>query len=459
MIPLYLPKIRYAKRRQQILQKLEAQIDLVVYFNTPEKLRNYDNSYPYRADSSFLYLTGFSEPNSAFLLWNDASAKKTTRSKMSVFCMPRDPAQEQWNGFRYGPERAAELVGADAGFEINKLEEQILLWLNSRPKGVAPRIWTNASDSPTTKLALERILEKFRPRLRLGFLPIASVTDLNPRVGEQRLVKDADELAILREASKINVEGHKRVMRLLKPGLFEYQVQAEIEYEWTRRGARSPAYGSIVASGANATILHYHDNDRKMKDGDLLLLDAGCEFKFYASDITRTFPVNGTFSPEQRQIMDIVAEAHAEVIRIARPGLLYNKLHETADEVLLQGLISLKLLKGGVKALRETKAVKRYYPHSSGHWLGLDTHDQAPYVDERGNWLKLREGMVLTVEPGLYFMKNDTSVPAEYRGIGVRIEDDIAVKKGAAEILTDGLPRYAAEIEREMKRYSKASAL
>ncbi len=452
MIPLLFAKNVYAKRRERLVEGLLPDSDLVVFFNAPERIRNYDSGYPFRSDSSFLFLTGYAEPESAFLMWKE-KAGKGVRTRFHMFVLARDPVKEQWNGYRYGPERAKTMVDADFCDTNEKLGTTILDWLKDKvPPGSNPRIFTNARTYTERHVEFEKIISQFVPAMRLGKFPIEAIVDISSKAYALRLIKDNDELEVMRTASKINVGAHKKVMRSIQPGMNEYEIQALVEHEYKRKGCWGVAYQSIVASGSNATVLHYNDNSRRMKDGELLLLDAGCEYGGYASDITRTIPVNGKFSKEQRLIMDIVGEAHKEAVDVCRPGTPYKKIHERAEEVLIEGLRTLKFVKGSTKSILESKAHKKYYPHGTGHWMGLDVHDPCPYFDNKAQSLKLQPGMVLTVEPGLYFMKDDTSVPKEFRGIGVRIEDDIAVTRSKPEYLTDGLPRYAAEIEKEMAK-------
>jgi len=456
MIPRYHKLTTYQKRRQHLAKALGADTDLLIYFNTPEKTRNYDSDYFYRGDSSFLYMTGFPESESAFFLWKGRPlAKDAKPSKSLNFCLfslNRDPSMERWNGLRYGQKGAQKEFGANAAFAVEEMEKQFLEWMKQHSAGTRVRILTNALHAPELRNRLYKLIDAHKANLRKNSARIVSIEDVGPAIQQMRLVKDAEEIKTMKVAARIAADAHARALNMLKPGLFEYQIQAEIEGEFMRQGARCPSYNSIVASGANATILHYNSNNRRMKEGELLLIDAGCEFEHYASDITRTFPVSGKFSPEQRNIMDIVGEAHKEAILVARKGLPYPKIHYASETVLIEGLRSLKFLKGSTKEIREKGTHLRYSPHGTGHWLGLDVHDECPYVDTKGNPIKLDAGMVFTVEPGLYFMPQDKTVPAAYRGIGVRIEDDVVVKnKGSAEILTTDLPRYASEIEAFMK--------
>ena len=452
MIPPLFNKSVYAKRRSVLLDGLEPNRDLVVFFTSPFRYRNHDSSFRFRPESSFLYLTGYAEEHSAFMLWKEQKGQKV-QTFFRLFTMPKDPAREQWDGFRYGPEKAKQIFGAQEAFEIKDLETQILDWLGTKPlPGQAPRIHSNAFGYSEQKEWLDKVLERFSPPHRSKIRPLESMHDARPLVEDQRLVKSRDEIAVMKKAGEINVKAHLAVMHQIKPGMFEYEMQALVEYEYMRAGCPAPAYTTICAGGANATILHYIENSEKLKAGDLFLIDAGCEYNFYASDITRTLPVGGRFSESQRKIMDIVADAHEEAIRCIKPGVRANKPHLVAEEVLIEGLLDLKILKGTKKQILESQAHKRYYPHGTSHWLGMDVHDACPYLDHKGEYLKLESGMVFTIEPGLYFMENDETVAEEWRGIGVRIEDDVVVTNTKAVMLTEGLPRRAKDIEKEMPR-------
>ena len=450
MLSPFFAKDVYAKRRKQFAAHLESDQDLAVIFNAPVRTRNNDSTHRYRPESNMVYLVGIAEEQSAALIWRSG-----TKVHFELIVLPRDRTKEQWNGYRWGTTRALSTFGADACFEHSKLEERVLHWLSTKvAKGKAPRIWTNALGEPELKLQLENILSKYHPRERAGQKHIGGYSDTGLITRKLRIIKDAAELETMRESGRINVEAHLRAMHSIAPGIPEYQIQAVVEGEYLRQGCPYPAYTTIAASGDNATVLHYNDNNRIMKRGELFLLDAGCEHQFYASDITRTLPVGGQYSRAQRAIMDVVHEAHQEVIRITKPGIPFSKLQSTAQEVLAAGLISLKLIKGSsAKDAVTNGKLFRYYPHGVSHFLGLDVHDDNTYLNDDGSSITLKQGMVFTVEPGLYFLPDDKTVPAEYRGIGVRIEDDVAVTRNGAEVLTADLPRSASEIEAEMRTF------
>lgn len=379
-------------------------------------------------------------------MWREIGSANRAKTRFEVFTMPRDAAREQWDGYRWGPERAKTLLGADAAYTIDKLRAQILQWLERTPKGQTPRIFTNASTERENQIYLDRTLEEFDPRGRRGAHPLESISNVNTWTQALRRVKDAEELKVLRESARINVAGHLKLMQELRPGMRENEVRAILEGEYLKQGALDVAYSTIAAAGGNATILHYRAAREVCKKGDLLLVDAGCEYKGYASDITRTLPIGGKYSREQRLIMDLVMEAHQEAMLQVRVGRPYTGIHKAASKCLKEGLQKLKLLKKGVE-------YTRYYPHGTGHWLGLDVHDPCFYHEDDGESVKLEAGMVMTIEPGLYFMPDDKTAPSAFRGIGVRIEDDVVVSKsGAPENLTQALPRTADEVEDAMSK-------
>lgn len=448
MITPLFSKSEYAKRRDFLAGALDSHRDLVVLFTAPFRYRNHDSSYRFRPDSSFYYFTGFAEHDAVTFIW-----KENKKTRYQLFVLPRNKEREQWDGYRWGEKPAAKEFGANEAFQISKFEKQLLEHLSTVPlKGQHPRIWTNAMAYPECKKMLEGALDKFQPPHRSGIKPIEAIVDVRARTGQSRLIKSPAEIAIMKRAGEINVKAHLKVLEALKPGLMEYELQAICEHEYHVNGCMDPAYTSICAGGRNATILHYIENNERLKSGDLFLIDAGCEHHFYASDITRTYPINGKYSKEQRILMDLVSEAHAETLALVKPGLPYAKMHERATEVLVEGLIKLRFLHGKRDQVIKSLKHKQYYPHGTGHHLGHDVHDECPYFDEKGESLKLEAGMVFTIEPGLYFLRGDTSVPSQWRGLGVRLEDDIVVTSKGAALLTEGLPRSADEVETYMAR-------
>ena len=448
-------KNAFAQRRQNLLQNLkDSHPFLIILYNSPVYPMGADAHFPYRADSSFFYMTGFQEEESVALLWSDGK-----KSRYQLFVRPRDPKMEQWNGLRAGPEGAKNKFMADEAFPIHELDIQVQDWFRKLPKGSLPKIYSNFSTHPRLFEKLRSTLTKAQEAVhgdtRIGLAEASAYIEILPYIRALRLIKDSHEVKELRESSKINVQAHLQLMQELKPGMFEYQAQAIIEKVYMENGCRGPGYSSILGSGPNAAILHYHENNRQMKEGEMLLADCGCEFRMYQSDITRTLPVGKTFTPLQRKLMDIVHEAKKAAIDVCREGYTRMDIHRTASLSLIEGLKSLKILKGPTDKIYEKKEHFKYYPHGTGHWLGLDVHDPAPCF-ENGTDVKLKAGNVLTVEPGLYFMENDTTVPKEFRGLGVRLEDDIVVQvKGKApENLTGDLPSTWQDIERVKKTFS-----
>jgi Xaa-Pro aminopeptidase len=451
MIPFYFEKQTYARRRKELSLSLTPHKDLFLFFTASEKVKTHDNHYLFQPDNGFLYLTGLNEPDAAILVWREKKGAGI-QTKTQLFCLPRDREKEQWNGYRYGADRLKKETGVEDCFVISELKAKVLEWLMSVPTpGMRPRIMTNVQGHPEHKKTFEDILQDYHPPHRQAKLPVEAVYDFRFQVDSLRLVKDKEEIDLMRKSSQINVKAHLDVMHSIEPGMREYELQGIVESGFLKYGATGNAYNSICASGANATILHYNTNLDRIKDGDMFLIDAGCIYRGYCSDITRTIPANGKFTEKQRALMDIVCEAQQEAFRLSKPGNTLPQIHEATSCVLIEGLKTLKLLKGSTKEIYKQGSHRRYYPHGTGHWLGLDVHDANPYFDEKGRPIKLQPGMIYTIEPGLYFMKDDQTVPAEWRGLGVRVEDDVLVTSRGFENLTEGLPRTASEIEKEMR--------
>jgi Xaa-Pro aminopeptidase len=363
---------------------------------------------------------------------------------------------EQWNGLRLGPSGAKKTLMPDEAFEISELPAKVAEWFKKLPKGSLPHIYSNFSSHAPVFDQLRSITKNAVGPIRMNIADASAYIEVLPYLRKLRLIKDEIEIKTLRKSSEINVKAHLALMQELKPGMTEYQAQAIIENVYTYEGARGPGYSSILGSGPNAAILHYQENNRTMSSGEMLLADAGCEYKMYQSDITRTLPVGKTFTPLQRKLMDIVHEAKEAATAVCVEGRDIQEFHKTASLALIEGLKSLKLLKGSTESIYEKNEHKRYYPHGTGHWLGLDVHDPCP-LWENGETVKFKAGMLLTVEPGLYFMSNDTTVPKEFRGQGVRIEDDLLIRpKGKApENLTGSLPGTWKDIEAVKKATKK----
>lgn len=425
-----------AARRAGLLRAMGNGVAVVP--TSPERIRNRDSHYPYRHDSYFYYLTGFTEPEAALVLVGGAAPRAI------LFCRERNVEREIWDGDRLGPERARERFGFDEAHPIATLDEQLPALLENQPALFAP-----LGGDPEWDARAMRWLNAVRAKSRAGIEAPERFHDVRALLDEMRLVKDAHELACMRRAASISVEAHRRAMQATRPGRFEYEIEAELLYAFRRRGAQFPAYWPIVAGGASACTLHYVTNDARLADGTLLLIDAGCELDGYAADITRTFPVNGRFTRAQRDVYEIVLSAQRAAIDQVRAGSGWNEPHDAAVRVLAQGMLDLKLLPGSLDEVLEKETYKRFYMHRTGHWLGLDVHDAGEYK-RSGLWRTLRPGMTLTVEPGLYIRAAD-DVPAPLHDIGVRIEDDVAVTAQGCEVLTAAAPKSVDEIEALMR--------
>jgi Xaa-Pro aminopeptidase len=422
----------YAERRGRLAAALGDGVAVIA--TAPERPRNRDTHYPYRHDSYFYYLTGFPEPEAVLVLAGGAAPRAT------LFCRERSAEREIWDGFRHGPEGARERFGFDEAHPIAALDEKMTALLADRPA-----LWYPVGADTHWDARVMRWLNAVRAQARAGVTAPHQLQDLHAALDEMRLVKDAHELSLMRRAAAISAAAHRRAMLAARPGLAEYEIEAELLHEFRRGGAQFPAYWPIVAGGANACVLHYVQNDAPLADGALLLIDAGCELQGYAADITRTFPVGGRFSGAQRAVYEVVLEAQRAAMAKVRVGAAWNEPHDAAVRVLAQGMVDLKLLAGSLDAILEKETYKRFYMHRTGHWLGLDVHDAGEYK-RAGAWRALEPGMTLTVEPGLYIRAAD-DVPGALHDIGVRIEDDVAVTAGACEVLTAAAPKAIDEIE------------
>jgi len=426
----------YAARRAKVAAQMGEGVAVVA--TAPERVRNRDSHYPYRFDSYFYYLTGFMEPEAVLVI----VAGKTPRS--ILFCRNKDPEREIWDGFRYGPEVAREVFGLDEAHPVATLDEALPKLLENQPALHYP-----VGAEADWDARVMRWLNAVRARSRAGVTAPARLHDVRVLLDDMRLLKDAHEVGVMRRAARIAAAAHRRAMQAARPGRMEYEIEAELLHEFRRNGAQFPAYSPIVASGANACVLHYVSNDARLGKGALLLIDAGCELDGYASDITRTFPVDGRFTGAQRSVYDIVLAAQAAAISTVRAGAGWNEPHDAAVRVLAQGMLDLKLLSGSLDEALEKETYKRFYMHRTGHWLGLDVHDAGEYK-RAGEWRKLEPGMALTVEPGLYIRAAD-DVPEALRDIGVRIEDDVVVTGGGCEVITAEAPKRIEDIEALMR--------
>ncbi len=420
-----LPKEEFGERRTRVFTQMQPNSALLL-FSEIEKRRNNDCTYPFRQDSYFWYLTGFNEPNAALLLLKTEQAEKAI-----IFLRPRDPLLETWNGRRLGVERAPQQLNVNEAYSIEEFAT------------VLPKILKNLT-------ALYHVPEIHTWGDKLvteSGVSFSEILDWRPMLSEMRLIKSPNEIRLMQQAGQITALGHIKAMQTTRPNRFEYEIESDILHEFNRHCARFPSYNSIVAGGNNACILHYTENDRPLNDGDLVLIDAGCEFAMYAGDITRTFPVNGKFSQPQREIYELVLKAQKRAIELLVPG---NSIKQANDEVIrikTQGLVNLGILKGDVDTLIEQQAYRQFYMHGLGHWLGLDVHDVGSYGQDKQRILEI--GMVITVEPGIYIAE-DADVPEQYKGIGVRIEDNLLMTEYGNKILTAAAPKEIADIENLM---------
>jgi len=427
----------YRKRRDAVLKSMRERSGggVALVPTAAEVPRNRDSLYPFRHDSYFYYLSGFPEPEAVIALVADAEGDRHV-----LFCRERNEEREIWDGFRYGPDAAKEIFGFDEAHPIAALHDKLPEIASNRPALFTPLGLFEPWDRKVTEL-----LNEVRNRVRTGVAAPDEVVDVRATLDTMRLVKDEHEVALMRRACAISSAAHRRAMGATRPGMFEYQIEAELLHEFLREGAQAVVYSSIVASGPNACVLHYRDNNRQMNDGDLLLIDAGCEYQGYASDITRTFPVNGKFSGPQKAVYEAVLAAQLACIDAVKPGASFHDYHAVAERVLAQGFIDLGLVTGSLDAVLESGSYRQFYMHRAGHWLGMDVHDAGLY-QVRGESMRLVPGMVLTVEPGAY-IRPAANVSEAFWNIGVRIEDDVLVTADGVDNMTAGAPKSVAEIE------------
>jgi len=429
----------FEKRRNEVMQHMGGGVAIIP--TSPVRNRNRDVDYPYRPDSDFYYLTHFPEPEGVAVL-----VPGREHGEFILFCRDRNPEKEIWEGRRAGLEGAREEYGADDAFPIDDIDEILPGLLENREK-----VFYSIGRNPEFDNHLMNWVNEVRSKARNGVHAPGEFVDLNHIVHEMRLIKRPEEIRLMKRAAKVSAGAHRRAMQACRPGMMEYVLQAELQHEFMKGGSLFPAYPPIVGGGANSCILHYTDNNAELNDGDLLLIDAGAEIDGYAADITRTFPVNGKFSGEQKAVYEIVLAAQLAAIEQVRPGKHWNEPHETAIHVLTRGLTDLGLLKGSVDGHIENGGYKRFYMHRTGHWLGLDVHDVGDYkVDEV--WRELESGMVLTVEPGLYIAEGSKDIDARWWNIGIRIEDDVLVVRDGHEVLSRDVPKNVDEIEALMRK-------
>ncbi|HWD30089.1 Xaa-Pro aminopeptidase [Pseudomonas caricapapayae] len=442
----HIPKSEYARRRKALMAQMEPN-SIAILPAAAVAIRNRDVEHVYRQDSDFQYLSGFPEPEAVIAL-----IPGREHGEYVLFCRERNPERELWDGLRAGQEGAVRDFGADDAFPITDIDDILPGLIEGRD-----RVYSAMGSNPEFDRHLMEWINVIRSKARLGAQPPNEFVALDHLLHDMRLYKSAAEVKVMREAAAISARAHVRAMQACRAGLREYSLEAELDYEFRKGGAKMPAYGSIVAAGRNSCILHYQENDALLKDGDLVLIDAGCEIDCYASDITRTFPVSGEFSPEQKAIYELVLKAQEAAFAVIAPGKHWNHAHEATVQVITEGLVALGLLKGTVEELIESEAYRAFYMHRAGHWLGMDVHDVGEYK-VGGQWRVLEPGMALTVEPGIYIGADNQSVAKKWRGIGVRIEDDVVVTKQGCEILTSGVPKTVAEIEALMAAARSAAA-
>jgi Xaa-Pro aminopeptidase len=424
----------YARRRRQLM-RMAGPDAIVIVAAAPERVRNHDAHYPYRQDSDFHYLTGFGEPDAVLAL-----VPGRAPGEVILFCRERDPERERWDGPRVGTEGAVATLGMDDAFPIDDIDDILPGLIEGRT-----RVYYHFGRDTEFDLKLIGWVNSVRARVRQGATPPHEFVALSHLLHDLRLYKSRNELRLMRKSAKIAAEAHVQAMRATRPGMSEHEVEAELLHAFRRHGA-VPSYEPIVGGGANACVLHYRANNAPLRDGDLLLVDAGAEYECYASDITRTYPVNGRFTPEQRALYDLVLAAQLAAIDEVRPGRPFDAYHEAAVRVLAKGLVKLGLLAGSVEKNLREHTYRTFYMHKTGHWLGLDVHDVGDYRID-GQFRQLEPGMVVTVEPGLYLAPDLKGVPAKYRGIGIRIEDDVVVTRDGPEVISAGVPKDADAIE------------
>jgi len=425
----------FTKHRDALFEQM-ADNSLLVVPSADVLLRNRDADFPFRQSSDFFYLTGFTEDHACLLL-----QKKAGQCKTILFCQPKIKEMEIWTGYRLGPDAAIGQLNVDEAFPIEELVKQLPDFM-----GDCDQVYAAWGHSKEWDAKLIEAIEKVKLKSRLGIQAPTAMQAIEPLLHELRLIKGEAEIELMAKAASISAHAHMAAMKQVQPGMYEYQLEGTIRNYCAQNGSRFDAYSSIVGSGENACVLHYTQNDQQIKDGDLILIDAGCELNHYASDITRTFPANGKFSTEQKALYELVLKSQLAAIEAVKPGNTFNDPHEVVLEILTQGLVDLGLLTGDVETLIKEEAYKPFYMHRTSHWLGMDVHDVGAYKQD-GKWRQLEPGMVLTIEPGLYIAPDDESVDEKWRGIGIRIEDDVLVTKDGRQVLSHEVPKAVADIE------------
>jgi Xaa-Pro aminopeptidase len=432
-----IPRSTFANRRERLAQLMGPR-SVAVFHSPPEALRNGDAHYRFRQSSDLLWLTGFAEPECAIVMRPGAE-----KDRFVMFVRPRDPEREVWDGRRAGVEGAVKEYGADVAYPISQLAEKLPGLIG----GTDDLYWSLGLDEAADHLISGSIARMRMAERRLG-RPPRRVIDPRVALHELRLIKTSEEIDTLARAAAVTGEAHVAAMKAAKPGAFEYELEAAIEYTFRKRGAVGPGYTTIVGAGKNATILHYIENRDRLEAGDLVLVDAGAEVDWYTADVTRTFPCGGKFSPAQRRAYEVVLRAQEEAVRATKPSATIDGIHDKVVEILTAGMIDLGLLKGTAQERITDGAYKKYYMHRTSHWLGMDVHDVGSYFSDAGGARPLEPGHVITIEPGLYVAADDESAPAELRGVGIRIEDDILVTPEGHRNLTAEIPKQIADLER-----------
>ncbi|OTG62531.1 Xaa-Pro aminopeptidase [Acinetobacter sp. ANC 3903] len=436
----------FQERRDRLAEEMGPH-SIAIIATSPVAMRNRDADYKFRADSSFFYLTGFAEPEAVAVIETFESIDEGYT--YSLFCRERNREMEIWNGYRAGVDGAVDDYEADEAYAIDLLDEEIIEKLLDKQK-----LFYRIGQQADFDARVAKWLTQANGESRKGTSAPAHVIQLDRILDEMRLHKSEKEIKLMQLASNISAEAHTRAMQTVKPGMMEYALEAELNYVFGKNGC-VPSYNSIVGGGENGCILHYVENDKELKDGDLVLIDAACEYQLYASDITRTFPVNGKFSSEQKALYELILKAQLAAIDAVRVGNSYKEPHHVAVRILVQGLLDLGLMQGDLEEIIEKETFRQFYMHGTGHWLGMDVHDVGSYKID-GEWRAYEEGMVVTVEPGLYIAPDDETVDAKWRGIGIRIEDDVVATENGPLVLTKDVVKTVEDIEALMAQAKAA---
>lgn len=429
-----------ARRRRDLMQQMEPN-SIALLCSAPMCTRSNDTEYLYRQNSDFYYLTGFEEHDAVLAL-----IPGREQGEVVLFCQEKDKTRELWTGILMGPEKAISELLIDDAFPIGDIDDILPGLIEGRD-----RVYYSMGRDPRLDQRVMEWVNVVRSKVRQGAHPPGEFLVLEHLLHEMRLFKSPFEIKLMEKAGAISAEAHKRAMAVCRPGLHEYHLEAELMHEFVRSGSRAPAYNNIVAAGPNACILHYIENRAALRDGDLVLIDAGCEYEYYAADITRTFPANGRFTPEQKALYEIVLEAQLAAIEAVAPGTAWNVPHDVTVRVITEGLVRLGLLEGNVDELIAADAYRPFYMHRAGHWLGIDVHDVGDYKID-GTWRLMEPGMVTTIEPGIYVAPDNEDVDEKWRGIGIRIEDDVLVTRTGRRVLSLGAPKTVEEIESFMRQ-------